>query len=130
LVNWPGCSFLSYHPDRAMRDDGNHGSRLQYEPNRQGEWKEHPDFSEPPLALEGASDRFDYWEDEPDYFTQAGDLFRLMTPEQQQVLFDNTARNMTGVPDAIKQKHAYHCQQADPAYGEGVAKALGVELPK
>jgi len=129
-VNTPRCPFHTYHRDGAMRVDGNQGSRLHYEPNSQGEWKEQPDFSEPPLALEGAADRFDYWEDEPDYFTQAGDLFRLMTPEQQQVLFDNTARNMTGVPDAIKQKHAYHCQQADPAYGEGVAKALGVELPK
>ncbi|MDY7219330.1 catalase [Denitrificimonas sp. JX-1] len=129
-VNTPRCPFHTYHRDGAMRVDGNQGSRLHYEPNSQGEWQEQPDFSEPPLALEGAADRFDYWEDEPDYFTQAGDLFRLMTPEQQQVLFDNTARNMTGVPDAIKQKHAYHCQQADPAYGEGVAKALGVELPK
>lgn len=27
---------------------------------------------EPPLALEGAADRFDYWETEPDYFTQPG----------------------------------------------------------
>ena len=129
-VNTPRCPFHTYHRDGAMRVDGNQGSRLHYEPNSQGEWQEQPDFSEPPLALEGAADRFDFWEDEPDYFTQAGDLFRLMTPEQQQVLFDNTARNMTGVPDAIKQKHAYHCQQADPAYGEGVAKALGVELPK
>ena len=129
-VNTPRCPFHTYHRDGAMRVDGNQGSRLHYEPNSQGEWQEQPDFSEPPLALEGAADRFDFWEDEPDYFTQAGDLFRLMTPEQQQVLFENTARNMTGVPDAIKQKHAYHCQQADPAYGEGVAKALGVELPK
>lgn len=129
-VNTPRCPYHNYHRDGAMRVDGNQGSRLHYEPNSQEEWQEQPDFSEPPLALEGAADRFDYWQDEPDYFTQPGNLFRLMTPEQQQVLFENTARNMTGVPDAIKLKHVCHCMQADPAYGEGVAKALGLELPK
>jgi len=129
-VNTPRCPYHSYHRDGAMRVDGNQGSRLHYEPNSQGEWQEQPDFSEPPLALEGAADRFDYWETEPDYFTQPGNLFRLMSPAQQQVLFENTARNMNGVPDAIKMKHICHCMQADPAYGQGVAAALGIDLPK
>lgn len=129
-VNTPRCPYHSYHRDGAMRVDGNQGSRLHYEPNSQGEWQEQPDFSEPPLALEGAADRFDYWETEPDYFTQPGNLFRLMSSAQQQVLFENTARNMNGVPDAIKMKHICHCMQADPAYGQGVAKALGIDLPK
>ncbi len=129
-VNTPRCPYHSYHRDGAMRVDGNQGSRLHYEPNSYGEWQEQPDFSEPPLALEGAADRFDYWETEPDYFTQPGNLFRLMSPAQQQVLFDNTARNMNGVPDEIKMKHICHCMQADPAYGQGVAKALGIDLPK
>ena len=129
-VNTPRCPYHSYHRDGAMRVDGNQGSRLHYEPNSQGEWQEQPDFSEPPLALEGAADRFDYRETEPDYFTQPGNLFRLMSPAQQQVLFDNTARNMNGVPDEIKMKHICHCMQADPAYGQGVAKALGIDLPK
>ncbi len=128
-VNTPRCPYHSYHRDGAMRVDGNQGSRLHYEPNSYGEWQEQPDFSEPPLALEGAADRFDYWETEPDYFTQPGNLFRLMSPAQQQVLFENTARNMDGVPDEIKMKHICHCMQADPAYGQGVAKALGIELP-
>src|SRR5690625_6851725 len=95
-VNAPRCPVHSYHRDGAMRVDGNQGSRLHYEPNTYGEWQEQPDFSEPPLALEGAAGRYDYWEDEPDYFTQPGNLFRLMSPEQQQVLFENTARNMAG----------------------------------
>ena len=129
-VNTPRCPYHSYHRDGAMRVDGNQGSRLHYEPNSYGEWQEQPDFSEPPLALEGAADRFDYWETEPDYFTQPGNLFRLMSAEQQQVLFENTARNMNGVPDEIKMKHICHCMQADPAYGQGVAKALGIDLPK
>lgn len=126
-VNTPRCPVHSYHRDGAMRVDGNQGSRLHYEPNSQGEWQEQPDFSEPPLALEGMADRFDFWEDEPDYFTQPGDLFRLLSPAEQQVLFENTARNMNGVPESIKLKHIEHCSKADPAYGEGVAKALGLK---
>ena len=128
-VNTPRCPYHSYHRDGAMRVDGNQGSRLHYEPNSYGEWQEQPDFSEPPLALEGAADRFDYWETEPDYFTQPGNLFPLLSADEQQVLFENTARNMQGVPDEIKLKHICHCMQADPAYGQGVAKALGVEVP-
>src|SRR5690554_1878697 len=129
-VNTPRCPFHSYHRDGLMRVDGNQGSRLHYEPNSYGEWQEQPDFSEPPLALEGDADRFDFWETEPDYFTQPGDLFRLMSPEQQQVLFENTARNMDGVPEEIKLRHIGHCAKADPAYGEGVAKAMGLKVPK
>lgn len=127
-VNTPRCPVHNYHRDGAMRVDGNQGSRLHYEPNSQGEWQEQPDFSEPPLALEGAADRFDFWEDEPDYFTQPGNLFRLLSPAEQQVLFENTARNMKGVPEEIKHKHIEHCSKADPAYGEGVAAAMGLKL--
>ena len=127
-VNTPRCPYHSFHRDGAMRVDGNQGSRLHYEPNSYGEWQQQPDFSEPPLAIGDMADRFDYWETEPDYFTQPGNLFRLMSQEQQQVLFENTARNMQGVPEAIKMKHICHCMQADPAYGQGVAKAMGIDL--
>ena len=43
-------------------------------------------------------------------------------------LFDNTAAAMNGVPDFIKERHAKHCYQCDPAYGEGIAKALGMDI--
>src|SRR5690554_4535697 len=129
-VNKPQCPFHNPHRDGAMRVDGNEGSTLHYEPNSYDQWKESKEYVEPPLALEGDADRFDFWETEPDYFTQPGDLFRLMSPEQQQVLFENTARNMDGVPEEIKLRHIGHCAKADPAYGEGVAKAMGLKVPK
>ncbi len=50
-----------------------------------------------------------------------------MSKEQQQVLFENTARAMGDAPDMIKQRHIDNCKKADPAYGLGVAKALGLE---
>lgn len=122
-VNAPRCPVHSYHRDGPMRVDGNHGSTIGYEPNSQGEWQEQPDFSEPPLGLEGTAGRWNHREDE-DYFSQPGALFRLMTPGQQQVLFENTARSVGGASEDIQQRHIDHCTKADPAYGKGVAEAL------
>lgn len=126
-VNAPRCPVHSYHRDGAMRVDGNYGSTLGYEPNSYGEWQEQPDFSEPPLALSGAADHWDHREDS-DYFSQPGALFRLMTPEQQQLLFENTARSIGGAPRDIQLRHIGHCLKADPAYGAGIAKALAISL--
>ncbi|MDB5854366.1 MAG: catalase [Herminiimonas sp.] len=122
-VNAPKCPFNSYHRDGAMRVDGNKGSTIGYEPNSKGEWQQQPDFSEPPLAIEGAADHWDHRLDD-DYFTQPGNLFRLMTPEKQQLLFENTARSVGGASREIQQRHIAHCSKADPAYGAGVAAAL------
>lgn len=127
-VNAPRCPVHSYHRDGAMRVDGNHGGRLHYEPNTYGEWQEQPDFSEPPLALGGAADRYDFRVDDADYFTQPGDLFRLMEADEQERLFGNTARAMGDAARHIKLRHIKHCYLADPAYGGGIAKALDLPL--
>ncbi|MGL6071828.1 catalase [Craterilacuibacter sp.] len=124
-VNAPRCPFHSYHRDGAMRMDGNHGSTLAYEPNSYGQWQEQPDFSEPPLEISGAAQRWNHREDS-DYYSQPRALFQLMTTDEQQRLFDNTARAMGNADIAIKQRHIANCTQADPAYGAGVARALGL----
>lgn len=126
-VNAPKCPVNSYHRDGQMRVDGNAGSTIAYEPNSYGKWQEQPEYKEPPLALHGAADNWNFREDDSDYYTQPGKLFRLMTPEQQQVLFENTARAMGDASEEIKLRHIYNCTQADPAYGEGVRKALGLQ---
>ena len=63
-----------------------------------------------------------------DYYSQPGALFRLMTSAQQQVLFDNTARSVGGASVEIQKRHIANCTKADPAYGAGVAKALGLKI--
>ena len=125
-VNAPRCPVHSYHRDGTMRVDGNFGGTLGYEPNDQGEWAEQPDYREPPLNLDGAADHWNYREDDDDYFSQPRALFRLMKPEQQQALFDNTARSLGGAPLEIQRRHVANCTKCDPAYGAGVAKALGL----
>ncbi|RAR67908.1 catalase [Paraburkholderia unamae] len=113
----------SYHRDGLCRVDGNQGGTTPYNPNTKGAWLDQPDFSEPPLSIEGAADHWNHRVDE-DYYSQPGDLFRLMTKAQQQVLFDNTARAMHGVSKPVRDLHIEHCTKADPAYGAGVAAAL------
>lgn len=111
-----------------MRIDGNHGSTLGYEPNGYGEWQQQSEYKEPPLELDGAAYQWDYREDDADYYSQAGDLFRLMSPTQQQVLFENTARAMGDIPEEIKLRHIRNCRKADENYGRGVAQALGIAM--
>lgn len=129
-VNKARCPMHCYHRDGAMRVDGNFGSTLGYEPNSYGEWQEQPEFKEPPLALEGAADNWNHREDNDDYYTQPGNLFRLMKEDERQRLFENTARAMGDCPEEIKIRHIGNCYKADPAYGEGVAKALGICMSK
>ncbi len=131
-VNAPRCPFQSYHRDGAMRVDDNYGSTLGYEPNSFGKWQQQPEFSEPPLSIEGAADHWNHRADE-DYYSQPGKLFRLMTPEQQAILFANTARSIGPATREIQLRHIGNCLKADPAYGKGVAEALGIprsELPE
>ena len=128
-VNKSRCPFLNmFHRDGQMRVDDNYGATLGYEPNSYGEWQEQPEYKEPPLELDGAADHWNHREDDDDYYSQAGDLFRLMSKKQQQVLFENTARAMGDAPKEIKTRHIGNCLKADEAYGKGVAQALGIKI--
>ncbi|UCB46926.1 MAG: catalase [Spirochaetota bacterium] len=132
-VNRARCQVNTFHRDGAMRVDGNYDGTLGYEPNSYGEWQQQPEFREPSLSLEKAADHWNHREDDDDYYSQPGALFRLMNSEQQKVLFENTARAMGDAPKEIKIRHISNCMKADPDYGEGVGRALGIsmsEIPK
>jgi catalase len=122
-VNAPRCPFHSYHRDGSMRVDGNAAEALSYAPNSAGQWPDSPDAGEPPLAIEDAMAHWDHRSEE-DHFAQPGTLFRLMSLEERQRLFANTARSLGNADLAIKERHVGHCARADAAYGDGVARAL------
>jgi catalase len=84
-------------------------------------------MKEPPLRISGDADRYDHRAGNDDY-RQPGDLFRLMSEQQQQQLFDNIAAAMQGVPEEIIRRQLGHFAKADPAYAAGVARALGMTL--
>lgn len=111
-----------------MRVDGNYGSTKAYEPNSLGLWQEGPEAKEPPLELSGAAYNWNCREHDEYYDTQPDMLCRIMTPEQQQVLFNNTAAEPASVDEVVRKRHIRNCLKADPAYGEGLAQALGITL--
>lgn len=128
-VNYPRGvqNFHTNHRDGAMRVDGNGGSENSVATNSYGNWTDRRDLREP--MLEGGDIGYhDFREDDSDYYTQPGKLFRRMTKEQQLVLFENTARNMGDSTLQIKHRHINNCYQADPEYGKGVADALGIDI--
>lgn len=126
-VNAPKCPFHnSFHRDGAMRVDGNQGSKLNYEPNRQGAFAAGERAVEPPMAVGAVADRFDHRADDDDYYSQPRALFQLFDEGQRQRLFGNIAAAMQGVPADIVQVQLAHFRKIDPAYAEGVERALNV----
>ena len=129
-VNRAKVEVNNYQRDGAMRFDGNSGRRPNYEPNSFSDApKEAPEYREAPLAVSGNADRYNHRIGNDDY-TQAGNLFRLMKPEQQAQLISNIVGDMKTVPRDIQLRQIAHFTKADPRYGEGVAKGLGINLKK
>jgi catalase len=124
-VNKPRVPVAHYHLDGAMRADAPGRTDAYYEPNSFSGPVQQDRFGEPPLKLSGDAGRYDHRAGNDDY-SQAGDLFRLMSPDQQRQLFENLAAAMAGVPEAIQRRQIAHFAKADPAYGAGVAEKLGL----
>lgn len=55
-------------------------------------------------------------------------MFRLMNDQQRALLIDNIAGAMAGVSAQVILRQLQYFFKADPAYGEGIAQALGVSL--
>ncbi|MGE4611750.1 MAG: catalase-related domain-containing protein [Paracoccaceae bacterium] len=54
--------------------------------------------------------------------------FNLMSSEQKQILFENTAHSIGAARLEIQHLCIVSCYKADPAYRVGIAKALGIDL--
>lgn len=127
-VNRSKVETNHFHRDGAMRVDGNFGSTVHYNPNSYNQWRDQNELTEPPYDGLGAHDNWDYREDDSNYYEQPGKLFNILSAEEKQRLCENTARDMNGVTELVKKRHIRHCYLADPAYGEGVATALGIDI--
>lgn len=123
-INAPKAPVHTYHRDGSMRFDDNGGGSPVYEPNSFGGPQDSSQWREPALKISGDADRYDHHDGNDDY-RQAGDLFRLMTADEQRRLIDNIVVSMKNVPEAIQRRQIGHFLKADPRYGEGVAKGLG-----
>jgi len=100
-----------------------------YEPNSFGGPKENPQFRERPKEIDGTVDRHNHRLDS-DYYTQPGNLFRLMTGRRQAAPDRQHRASLSNVPRRIQDLQIKHFHKADPAYGTGVAKGLGSKSTK
>ncbi|MCB5186270.1 catalase [Methylobacillus gramineus] len=83
-----------------------------------------PQYASPPMpVLENAWIGHHDQSDE-DYYSQPGDLFRLMNADQQQQLFNNIANGLSQANTSIQERMLAQLAKADPAYAEGVRHAI------
>lgn len=142
-VNAPRCPVNHYQRDGAFAGMGcpvGHGAgaaafpnaasavdALNFYPNdrtHNGAPAPAPQVAPPPMpVLEDAWIGYHDQGDE-DYYTQAGDLFRLMNDDQKQQLFNNIAGGLSQAGEHIQERMLTQFAKADPAYAEGVRKAI------
>jgi catalase len=128
-VNTPKCPFATYNRDGTMALGDNGGNSPNYEPNSFGGPKENPRYTERKVTLDSAVvGRWDHREHDGDYYSQAGNLFRLLPADAQQRLFSNIASTLGEVEQRIQDLQINHFYKCDPKYGEGVAKAIGRKI--
>jgi catalase len=125
-INRPKVETHNYQRDGFMRFDGNAGPAVNYEPNRFGGPVADPAYAESPLKISGDADRYEQERGVDDDYIQPGNLFRLMPSDEQGRLIENIVGTLKDVPQEIQAKMVEHFTRADPAYGEGVARGLGL----
>lgn len=122
-VNRPLNNVKNYERDGFMVS-GQDGS-VNYEPNSFNGPVEDPEAKIHGDELEGKAGNYAYNED---YYSAAGDLYRLMTPEEKDRLIETIKENLGQVTKKeIQIRETRQFYLADPEYGIRVAKAL--ELP-
>lgn len=122
-VNAPRCPFHNHQRDGAMAINNGGAARNYHTLDAVGQGAKGMGHGEPELPLDGNAGRFDMRGQEDDY-TQAGNLFRLMTAQERQNLCDNLAGPLSQVDEDILQRQLKHFDKADPAYGRGVRASL------
>jgi len=63
-------------------------------------------------------------QDEEDYYSQAGDLFRIMSADQKHQLFNNIAIGLRQASASVQERILLQIAKADPDYAAGVKEAL------
>jgi catalase len=122
-VNRPRCPFHNQQRDGAMAV-ANGGAAANYDPVRSGMPAAggfgHGDAG---WQLEGTAGRYDTRASD-DHYTQAGNLFRLLSDEGKRNLIANIAGALSQADAATQDRQIAHFLRADPAYGHGVAEAI------
>ncbi len=122
-VNRPRCPVHHHQRDGAMAvanggAEPNYGAVIAAGTSPRGFG-----HGEPGWALEGSAGRYDPRAEDDDY-TQAGNLFRLLTAAEKDSLVRNIAGAIRSVAVDIRERQLAHFDRADGDYGAGVRAAL------
>ena len=133
-VNAPRCPVNHYQRDGAFAGvcpafggSNNQGGGVNFYPNDQvssGAPEPNSQLKAPPMpALE------DGWighhdQSGEDYYSQAGDLFRLMSDEQKRQLVSNITGGLSQATESVQQRMVAQFSKADPEYGRQIQSAL------
>ena len=133
-VNAPKCPVNNYQRDGVFAGvcpfSGNvkngKNSANFYPNDRTDTGAPSPDITtaEPPMPLAQNAWVKPHSQDHEDYYTQAGDLFRLMSAEQQLQVATNIAGGLSAANEHIQQRMLEQFDKADPQYMKAVKAAL------
>lgn len=128
-INRPRNEVNNYQRDGQMRFDDNGGRSVYYEPNSFGGPTESQENKQAAYPVSGVADSVAY--DHNDHYTQAGDLYRLLSEDERTRLVANIVEAMKPVEkEEIKLRQIHHFYKADPEYGTRVADGLGLSVPQ
>ena len=131
-VNAPKCPVHHYQRDGAMAgmapdNSPNQDSRVNFYPNdrtEEGAPAPDPQVGAPPMpVLENAWIKPHDTSDQ-DHYSQAGDLFRLMSEDQKQQLANNIAEGLVQANSSVQERMLAQFQLADADYAQRVKAAM------
>jgi len=133
-VNAPKCPVNHYQRDGAFAGVNagasacpyGHGSQpeVNFYPNdRANEPKPNANLQAPMMPVLEDAWIGAHSQDEEDYYSQAGDLFRLMSDDQKAQLAKNIAGGLSQANESIQSRMLAQFAKADQAYADAVAAA-------
>lgn len=116
----------NYQRDGSMRFDANGGDAPVYEPNSKGGPVENKAFEEPAYPLHGeATGRYAQNTARNDDYQQPGDLYRLMSKEEQDRFVDTVVDHMAPATRQTQERAVANFAKADAGLGARLATGLG-----
>ena len=125
-VNAPRCPLHHNQRDGAMANGGsNQDSGINFYPNdRDDAPRPNGDYSAPPLPLLEEAWVQVHNQDDEDYFEQAGNLYRVMSEQQQAQLAATIANGLAQAERSVQKRMLDYLNRADSDYGQRVGAAI------
>ncbi|MBL4790390.1 MAG: catalase [Kordiimonadaceae bacterium] len=133
-INAPRCPVNHYQRDGAMAgmavcpvtgDTVNQTEGVNFYPNdRENAPTPDPSATEPPMPLEQDAWVGAFGTEDEDNFSQAGDLYRIMTEDQKKQLAANIAGGLVHAETSVQERMLKQFAAADQGYANRVEAAM------